>query len=43
MGGQLGRREVNIFVGERSSTIRVSKELGGDVVVTITKVDDAIP
>ena len=43
LGGQYGRREVNIFEGERSSTIRVSKELCEDVVVTITYVDSAIP
>ena len=36
LGGQHGRREVNIFEGERSSTIRVSKALCEDVVVTIT-------
>ena len=33
LGGQHGRGEVNIFEGERSPTIRVSKELCEDVLL----------
>ena len=42
VGGQHGCREVNIFEGERSSTITVYKEVCGDAVFTITKVDGPI-
>ena len=43
VGGQHGCREVKIFEGERSSTIKVSRELCGGVIFTTTKVDGAIP
>ena len=36
VSGQHGRREVNIFEGERFSTITVSKAVCGDVVFVIT-------